>query len=225
MQHCKLWNKGGAINDEDIYLLQSPGKTGNFLEESKSEEVSFAAAKAIYIRLCRNLASPALHLTYLALKKKITRKQILMQFGDSITDPLNHSGKGLGVKLEGAMTTPLSPSVQKVQDAIRTLGFSIEVVELEATTRTSADAAQAVGCKVEQIAKSLVFQTKVTHRPILVIASGSNRVNEKRMAEVISESLGRRMPILSACIPVLPLAGSRRWVILRSLKFSSMKIC
>jgi prolyl-tRNA editing enzyme YbaK/EbsC (Cys-tRNA(Pro) deacylase) len=89
------------------------------------------------------------------------------------------------------MITPLSPSVQKVQDAIRTLGFPVEVVELEATTRTSADAAQAVGCKVEQIAKSLVFQTKITHRPILVIASGSNRVNEERMAEVISEPLGK----------------------------------
>jgi prolyl-tRNA editing enzyme YbaK/EbsC (Cys-tRNA(Pro) deacylase) len=87
------------------------------------------------------------------------------------------------------MTTQLSPSVQKVQDAIRTLGFSIEVVELETTTRTSADAAQAVGCKVEQIAKSLVFQGKNSHKPILVIASGSNRVNEKRMAEVISEPL------------------------------------
>jgi prolyl-tRNA editing enzyme YbaK/EbsC (Cys-tRNA(Pro) deacylase) len=99
--------------------------------------------------------------------------------------------EGLRVKLEGAMTTQLSPSVQKVQDAIRTLGFSVEVVELEATTRTSADAAQAVGCKVEQIAKSLVFKTKITHRPFLVIASGSNRVNEKRMAEVISEPLGK----------------------------------
>ncbi len=89
------------------------------------------------------------------------------------------------------MSTPLSPSVQKVHDAIKTLGFSIEVVELEATTRTSADAAQAVGCKVEQIAKSLIFQGKNSHKPILVIASGSNRVNEKRMAEVISEPLGK----------------------------------
>jgi prolyl-tRNA editing enzyme YbaK/EbsC (Cys-tRNA(Pro) deacylase) len=56
------------------------------------------------------------------------------------------------------MTSVLSPTVQKVQDAIKNLGFSIEVVDLEATTRTSAEAAQAVGCKVEQIAKSLVFQ-------------------------------------------------------------------
>ena len=89
------------------------------------------------------------------------------------------------------MATPLSPSVQKVQEAIKGLGFSIQVVELEVTTRTSADAAQAVGCKVEQIAKSLVFQGKQSHRPILVIASGSNRVNEKRLAEMISESIGK----------------------------------
>jgi prolyl-tRNA editing enzyme YbaK/EbsC (Cys-tRNA(Pro) deacylase) len=89
------------------------------------------------------------------------------------------------------MTAQLSPSVQKVQDAIKGLGFSIQVVELEATTRTSEDAAQAVGCKVEQIAKSLVFRGKHSQKPILVIASGSNRVNEKRMAELISEPLGR----------------------------------
>ncbi len=89
------------------------------------------------------------------------------------------------------MTTPLIPSVQRVQDAIRGLGFSIEVVELEATTRTSADAAQAVGCNVEQIAKSLIFKGKQSHRPILVIASGSNRVNEKRLAEMISEPIGK----------------------------------
>jgi len=78
-----------------------------------------------------------------------------------------------------------------VQDAIKGLGFSIDVVELEATTRTSADAAQAVGCKVEQIAKSLVFQGKHSHKPILVIVSGSKRVNEKKMAEFISEPLGK----------------------------------
>jgi len=87
------------------------------------------------------------------------------------------------------MTTQLRPSVQKVQEALRALGFSIQVVELESTTRTSADAAQAVGCKVEQIAKSLVFEGKQSQKPILVIASGSNRVNEKRIGELISEPL------------------------------------
>jgi prolyl-tRNA editing enzyme YbaK/EbsC (Cys-tRNA(Pro) deacylase) len=87
------------------------------------------------------------------------------------------------------MSNPLSPSVQKVQDALKALGLANQVVELQSTTRTSADAAQAVGCRVEQIAKSIVFRAKQTDKPILVIASGPNRVNEKRIEEFISESL------------------------------------
>jgi prolyl-tRNA editing enzyme YbaK/EbsC (Cys-tRNA(Pro) deacylase) len=89
------------------------------------------------------------------------------------------------------MPITLSPSPQKVQEALKALGFTNQVVELQSTTRTSADAAQAVGCTVEQIAKSIVFQRKQTHKPILVIASGPNRVNEKRIEELISEPLGK----------------------------------
>jgi len=89
------------------------------------------------------------------------------------------------------MSSMLSPSVQKVQDALKALGFPNEVLELETTTRTSAEAAQAVGCQVEQIAKSIIFRRKQTDKPILVIASGPNRVNEKRIEELISEPLGK----------------------------------
>jgi prolyl-tRNA editing enzyme YbaK/EbsC (Cys-tRNA(Pro) deacylase) len=89
------------------------------------------------------------------------------------------------------MPNALSPSVQRVREALRALGFLNEVLELQSTTRTSAEAAQAVGCRVEQIAKSIVFQGKQTQKPILVIASGPNRVNEKRIAEFISEPLGK----------------------------------
>ena len=89
------------------------------------------------------------------------------------------------------MSDRLSPSAQKVQDALKALGFSNQVTELQSTTRTSVEAAQAVGCQVEQIAKSLVFQGKRTNRPILVIASGANRVNEKRIAEFVSEPVGK----------------------------------
>jgi prolyl-tRNA editing enzyme YbaK/EbsC (Cys-tRNA(Pro) deacylase) len=78
-----------------------------------------------------------------------------------------------------------------VQDALKALGFINEVMELQSTTRTSAEAAQAVGCRVEQIAKSIVFRGKQTDRPVLVIASGPNRVNEKKIEELISEPLGK----------------------------------
>lgn len=85
------------------------------------------------------------------------------------------------------MGNPLSESAQKVQDAINRLGLTCEVMELPDSTRTAQEAAQAIGCRVEQIAKSLVFQGRKSNRPILVIASGANRVNEKRLRDLVSE--------------------------------------
>ncbi len=83
----------------------------------------------------------------------------------------------------------LSPSAQKVQQALKALGLTLEVVELPASTRTAAEAALAIGCLVGQIAKSLVFKGKRTEKPILVIASGSNRVSEKKLEKLIGEPL------------------------------------
>jgi len=85
------------------------------------------------------------------------------------------------------MSHPLSPHAQKVQVALRTLGFPHEVIELPHTTRSAAEAGQAIGCKIEEIAKSLVFKGKHTNRPTLVIASGPNRVSEKKISEFLSE--------------------------------------
>lgn len=85
------------------------------------------------------------------------------------------------------MTSSLSPSAQKVQDALRARGFDYQVVEFEQTTRTSAEAAAAVGCAVGQIAKSIVFRGKRSQQAILVIASGANRVNEKRLRDLVGE--------------------------------------
>lgn len=89
------------------------------------------------------------------------------------------------------MTTPLSPSAQKVQQALQALGMTLQVVELPDSTRTAIEAAQAVGCQVGQIVKSLVFKTKRSQRALLVIASGSNRVDEKLIEARIGEPLGK----------------------------------
>ncbi len=83
----------------------------------------------------------------------------------------------------------LSPSAKRVQDALDALELHLEVVELPSSTRTSAEAAVAVGCDVAQIAKSLIFRTCHTNRPVLVIASGANRVNEKRIAALMGEDI------------------------------------
>jgi prolyl-tRNA editing enzyme YbaK/EbsC (Cys-tRNA(Pro) deacylase) len=85
------------------------------------------------------------------------------------------------------MTTELSPSAQRVKDALLRFGLSLEVVEVPASTRTSAEAAQAVGCAVGQIAKSLVFRGKRSGNPVLVIASGANRVDEARLGSLLGE--------------------------------------
>jgi prolyl-tRNA editing enzyme YbaK/EbsC (Cys-tRNA(Pro) deacylase) len=89
------------------------------------------------------------------------------------------------------MSQVLSSSAQKVQDTLLGLGFAYQVVELSETTRTSVEAAQAVGCEVAQIAKSLIFRTKQTHKPVLVIASGANRVNEKKLKAYLNEAIER----------------------------------
>jgi len=75
------------------------------------------------------------------------------------------------------MASKLSDSSIRVQDFLIAKGFSFEVRELPSSTRTAQEAADSIGCAVAQIAKSLVFREKETNRPILVIASGSNRVN------------------------------------------------
>jgi len=81
------------------------------------------------------------------------------------------------------MGKELSASAKKVQDALKSLGISCEVVELPSSTRTAQEAADSVGCEVGQIVKSLIFKAKETDRAILVVASGSNRVNEKKLSE------------------------------------------
>lgn len=89
------------------------------------------------------------------------------------------------------MLNNLSPSARKVQQALQAMGFELQVVELPDSTRTAAEAAQAVGCQVGQIVKSLVFKAKRSQRPVLVVASGANRVNEKAIEALIGEPLGR----------------------------------
>jgi len=85
----------------------------------------------------------------------------------------------------------LSTSAQKVQDALAARGMSLQVVELPDSTRTAIEAAQAIGCTVGQIVKSLVFKGKRSGKPVLVIASGSNRVDERKIEALLGEPLGK----------------------------------
>lgn len=91
----------------------------------------------------------------------------------------------------GLTVAELPPSSARVQAALAERGVHSTIVYLERAARTSAEAAAAVGCRVDQIAKSLVFRGGSSGRPLLVIASGANRVDETRVAGVVGEPLDK----------------------------------
>jgi prolyl-tRNA editing enzyme YbaK/EbsC (Cys-tRNA(Pro) deacylase) len=83
----------------------------------------------------------------------------------------------------------LAPSALKVQQAAAVLGLDVAVREMPGSTRTAAEAAAACGVAVGQIVKSLVFVGAESGRPYLLLVSGTNRVNEKGVAQHLGEKL------------------------------------
>jgi prolyl-tRNA editing enzyme YbaK/EbsC (Cys-tRNA(Pro) deacylase) len=85
----------------------------------------------------------------------------------------------------------LSSSAQKIQDILLARGFGCTVIEFQESTRTSAEAAERVGCQLGQIVKSLIFRGQASGKPVLVLTSGANRVDEKLIGQYAGEAIGR----------------------------------
>lgn len=85
----------------------------------------------------------------------------------------------------------LSPSAQKIQDLLHSLGYDYTVIEHAQSTRTAQEAAERAGCELGQIVKSLIFKGKESGKPVIVLTSGANRVDEKRIAEYAGEAIGK----------------------------------
>lgn len=83
----------------------------------------------------------------------------------------------------------LKGSAQRVQDVLAQHGLGIKVIEFKELTRTAQEAATVIGCEVGQIAKTLIFRGKTTSKPVCVIASGKNRVDEKKIVQYIGEEI------------------------------------
>jgi prolyl-tRNA editing enzyme YbaK/EbsC (Cys-tRNA(Pro) deacylase) len=86
---------------------------------------------------------------------------------------------------------PTAGGAERFRAALAAAGKTNRIVELPESTRTADDAARAVGCEVAQIAKSLVFRGQTSGRPVLVVASGANRVDEAAVGELIGEPIGK----------------------------------
>jgi prolyl-tRNA editing enzyme YbaK/EbsC (Cys-tRNA(Pro) deacylase) len=83
----------------------------------------------------------------------------------------------------------MHPNAQRVRDALAEAGARTDIVEFPEGTRTSADAAAAIGTTLAQIAKTLVFLAD--GEPVLVIASGPDRVSEERLGAHLGATISR----------------------------------
>lgn len=85
----------------------------------------------------------------------------------------------------------LKPAARRVQEALEESGLVLEVREFPASTRTADEAAAAIGCRVEQIAKSLIFRALESDRPLLAVVGGANRADERKLATLAGEAIAR----------------------------------
>lgn len=83
------------------------------------------------------------------------------------------------------------PTALHTQQLLDGAGLATRVVEFEQPTRTSAEAAEAIGCTIAEIAKSVVFRNKSGDGAVVVVASGANRVSEAKVAAALGLRLGR----------------------------------
>lgn len=82
---------------------------------------------------------------------------------------------------------PAGGAVARTLELLRARGLDPEIREFSKTTRTARDAAAAIGCEVQQIAKSLVFRGGRSDRLVLAITSGGNRADDGLVAEAVGE--------------------------------------
>jgi prolyl-tRNA editing enzyme YbaK/EbsC (Cys-tRNA(Pro) deacylase) len=84
----------------------------------------------------------------------------------------------------------LPKSARRVAELLRSLGHPSGVVMLPESGKTSAEAAAGLGCDVAAIAKSIVFRRLADDVPVMVVASGANRVDVGKL-EAITGPLGK----------------------------------
>lgn len=82
----------------------------------------------------------------------------------------------------------MHPAAQRVADAGAALGLPIEIITFDQSTRTAQEAADAIGCEVGQIVKSLVFA--VNEEPVIALVSGSNQLDTAKLAALLG--VGRK---------------------------------
>lgn len=81
------------------------------------------------------------------------------------------------------------PAVDRVEKALADLGAQGQITQLSDSARTAREAATSLGVDVGQIASSLVFLADGA--PVMVVASGRHRVDEKRLGGLLEATIGK----------------------------------
>ena len=84
----------------------------------------------------------------------------------------------------------MSKSLARVEAALKDAGLAAEIREM-GDTRTAADAAAAVGCEVDQIAKSIIFKGEDSGHVVLFLTAGGNRVDAEKATALAGQPLGK----------------------------------
>lgn len=87
--------------------------------------------------------------------------------------------------MHGAELVTLPEGAQRVARALEALGHPHAPVLLDDAARTAQQAADALGVKLGQIAKSIVFRRKLDNVAVLVVTSGDRRVDERKLEALV----------------------------------------
>ena len=85
----------------------------------------------------------------------------------------------------------MSKSLRRVQSALQEAGLSVEIRETDDSARTAEGAAAAVGCTVDQIAKSIIFRGEASGHVVLFLTAGGNRVDPAKATALAGQPLGK----------------------------------
>ncbi|MEC3861138.1 YbaK/EbsC family protein [Mesobacterium sp. TK19101] len=124
----------------------------------------------------------------------------------------------------------MSKSLKRVRAALDSAGIDTDIREV-GQARTAAEAAAAVGCEIDQIAKSIIFRAQTSGEAVLFLTAGGNKVCADKASALAGEPLGKADADLiraqtgfaiGGVAPVGHLTPIRAWVDPRLLEFSEI---
>lgn len=85
----------------------------------------------------------------------------------------------------------MSKSLKRVEAALAAAGLAVDIRETDDSARTAEGAAAAVGCAVDQMAKSIIFRGEGSGHVVLFLTAGSNRVDPATATAAAGQPLGK----------------------------------